>query len=86
TSTVTGQHKYTCHQAGSDNGGTCGDFEIMDSSCGGSIRNCSSAKKEQYFQIAKSVFSQSSSVKSCLNEYVSRGSQYSTGNHFHCNL
>lgn len=87
TSTIDGQHASTCHNASNaQKGGTCGDFEIMASECGGSIRNCPANKKNQYLQIASQTMNGSNNVTGCLNEYLVKGSQQSTGNHFHCNF
>jgi hypothetical protein len=86
TSTVDGQHASSCHKINTPKSGTCGDFVITASECGGSIKNCPTAVKEKYIQIASAVLGASSNVSSCLNEYQVRGSSYSTGGHFHCNF
>jgi hypothetical protein len=87
TSTVDGQHASTCHNANStQNGGTCGDFVITSTTCGGSIKNCTPSQKAQFLQIASQAMTVSNTVTSCLNEYLVAGSQYSTGGHFHCNF
>jgi len=86
TSTVDGQHASSCHKAGNAKSGTCGDFVITATECGGSIKLCSPAIKEKYIQVASDVLKASSNVSSCLNEYKVQGSSYTTGGHFHCNF
>ena len=87
TFTTSGTHRSTCHTASSpQNGGTCADFEIMAPACGGSIRYCTDSQRAQYMQIASQVMTGSNLVVSCANEYIAPASEFSTGNHYHCNF
>jgi len=86
TSTVDGQHASSCHKPGNAKSGTCGDFVITAPECGGSIKLCSASVREKYVQIAATALKSSNDVRTCLNEYVVKGSSFSTGGHFHCNF
>jgi hypothetical protein len=86
TSTVDGEHLSSCHKLGNEKSGTCGDFVITASECGGSIKLCSSVIQGKYTEIASTVLRNSSDISTCLNEYAISGSSYTTGGHYHCNF